>query len=195
MKAIITGASSDIGKLIVDHFDFDWVPVDRTHGITLPDDADMIKEAIRHSDLFFNIAQFDTIQSDLLAMVWNVWNMQENKTPKKIISFGSIVTEMSMQTILDLNDFDYFNRAREKSGYIAEKLLLNKTHDEYKNLHLTGYNKGYALPQSILIKLGNVLYKELRSHEPYTTAEQLLNAIDYVVNNETYISDLELRWN
>jgi len=127
MKAIITGASSDIGKLIVDHFDFDWVPVDRTHGITLPDDADMIKEAIRHSDLFFNIAQFDTIQSDLLAMVWNVWNMQENKTPKKIISFGSIVTEMSMQTILDLNDFDYFNRARKEWIYCRKTFVKQNT--------------------------------------------------------------------
>ena len=195
MKAIITGASSDVGKIILEHFDFDWVPVDRTHGITLPDDADKIKEAIRHSELFFNIAQFGTIQTDLLAMVWNVWNMQETNIPKKIISFGSIVTEMPMQTILDMNDFNYFDRVREKSGYIAEKLLLNKVHDEYKNLHLQGYNKGYTLPQSILIKLGNVLYKKLRSHEPYTTPEQLINAIDFIVNNETYISDLELRWN
>lgn len=193
-RAVITGATSDVSKIIMNHFDFEWIPVSRTHGITLPDDIEKIMQGIRSSDIFFNIGQFGTIQSDLLGLVWNTWNMQETKTPKKIISFGSLVTDMQLQTILELNDFTYFNRTREKSGYIAEKLLLKKTHNEYKNLHLTGYRKEYCVPQSILINLGNVLYKDVRSHEPYTNEEQLIEAVDFVINSKSYISDIELRW-
>ena len=194
MRAVITGASSEISKIIMDHFDYDWIPVSRTHGITLPDDIDKIMQGIKSSDLFFNIGQHGTTQSDLLALVWNTWNMQETSTPKKIISFGSLVTDMQLQTILEMNDFNYFNRQREKSEYIAEKLFLEKVHGEYKNLHLTGYQKSYCMPQSILIKLGNVMYKDIRSHEPYTSQEQLLEAVEYVINSKSYISDLELRW-
>ena len=194
MRAVITGASSDISKLIMDHFDYDWTPISRTHGIKLPDDIEKVMQGIKSADLFFNIGQHGTVQTDLLALVWNTWNMQETKKPKKIISFGSLVTDMHLQTILEMNDFTYFNRQREKSEYIAEKLMLEKVHNEYKNLHLTGYKKDYCLPQTILVKLGNVLYKDIRSHEPHTNEDQLLEVVDYVVNSKSYISDIEVRW-
>jgi len=194
MRAVITGASSEVGQIIMKNFDYDWIPIDRTHGITLPNDLDKFITAIESSTLFFNLASFDTIQSDLLALTWNTWNKQNAKVPQKIISFGSLVTEIDMQTILEMNNWTYFNRIREKSAYIAEKLLLNKTHLEYKDLHLKGYANDYCMPQSILIKFGNIMFKDIRSHEPYTNEEQLVDVVNYALNAKSYISDFEVRW-
>ena len=194
MRAVITGASSEIGKIIVDHYDYDWIPIDRTHGVTLPEDADKFISAIESSTLFFNLASFGTMQSDLLALTWNIWNTQKAKVPQKIISFGSLVTEMDMQTILHMNNYDYFYRKRENSQYIATKLLLNKTHEEYKDLHLKGFANDYMMPQSILIKFGNIMFKDVRQAEPYTNKEQLFDVVDYTLNAKSYISDFEVRW-
>ena len=108
MRAVITGASSEVGQIIMKHFDYDWIPIDRTHGITLPNDLDKFISAIESSTLFFNLASFDTIQSDLLALTWNTWNKQNAKVPQKIISFGSLVTEIDMQTILEMNNNSIF---------------------------------------------------------------------------------------
>jgi hypothetical protein len=194
MKAVITGASSEVGQIVMKNFDYDWIPIDRTHGVTLPDQICEFARAIDDATLFFNLASFATIQSDLLALTWNTWNNVKPATPRKIISFGSLVTEIDMQTILEMNNWTYFNRIREKSSYIAEKLLLNKTHLEYKDLHLKGMALDYCLPQSILVKFGNIMFKEIRSHEPYTNAEQLVDVIDYALNAKSYISDFEVRW-
>lgn len=194
MRAVITGASSPVGQIVMENFDYDWIPIDRSHGVTLPDQICKFTKAIDESTLFFNIASFDTIQSDLLALAWNTWNNFKPNSPRKIINFGSLVTEIDMQTILEMNNWTYFNRMREKSSYIAEKLLLNKTHLEYKDLHLKGYDKDYCLPQSILIKFGNILFKDIRSHEPYTNEEQLIDVVNYALHSKSYISDFEVRW-
>ena len=194
MKAVITGASSAVGQIIIKNFDYDWIPIDRTHGVTLPRDLDKFISAIEDSRLFFNLASFDTIQSDLLALTWNTWNKQNSKVPQKIISFGSLVTEVDMQTILESNNWNYFDRKHEKSSYIAEKLLLNKTHLEYKDLHLKGSPANYCIPQSILIKFGNIFFKDDYSDEPYTNEEQILDVINYALKAKSYISDFEVRW-
>ena len=194
MKAVITGASSKVGQIVMKNFDYDWIPIDRTHGVTLPDNICEFVRAVEDTTLFFNLANFSTIQSDLLALTWNTWNSKKPKSPRKIISFGSLVTEIDMQTILEMNDWTYFNRLREKSCYIAEKLLLNKTHLEYKDLHLKGWKNNYCLPQSILIKFGNILLKNIRSEEPYTDEEQLVDVVNYALHSKSYISDFEVRW-
>jgi hypothetical protein len=194
MRAVITGASSQVGQIIMKHFDYDWIPIDRTHGVTLPDDICEFVKAVEDTTLFFNLANFSTIQSDLLALTWNTWNSKQPDSPRKIINFGSLVTEIDMQTILEMNEWTYFNRIREKSVYIAEKLLLNKTHLEYKDLHLKGWESSYCLPQSILIKFGNILLKDIRSEEPYTNEQQLVEVVNYALSSKSYISDLEVRW-
>ena len=53
MKAIITGASSQSGAILMENIDMDWVPVDRTHGYTLPDDVDCLIEHLVDADIFF----------------------------------------------------------------------------------------------------------------------------------------------
>lgn len=193
--AVVTGASSEVGQLIINHFDYNWIFIDRTHGVTLPDDIQIFKNAIIDAHIFFNLANLGTLQTDLLAHTWNAWNNLRPDCPRKIINFGSLITEIDMQTILQMNNWSCFSRNRAKSNYLAEKLLLNKTHVEYKNLHLRGLHCDYCLPQSILIKFGNVLRKENRLHEPFTTGEELIEVVSYAINSKSYISDLEVRWN
>lgn len=194
MRAVITGGSSETGQILMENLDLDWVPVDRTHGYTLPDDADKLVELLKDADLFFNVANLGTLQSDFLALAWNTWNNMKPTTPKKIINFGSLISEIEMQTTLERSNFTYFDRPRERTGYKAEKLLLHKTHDEYKHLHLQGWANDYVMPQTILIKFGNILYKNIRSQEPFTSAEQLLDVVEYAINAKSYISDFEVRW-
>ena len=195
MKAIITGASSQSGAILMENIDMDWVPVDRTHGYTLPDDVDRLIEHLVDADIFFNLASVGTLQSSLLAYVWDFWNRQQYQTPKKIISFGSLVTELDVPDIVSINQNSFFDRPREKSNYIAEKLLLKKTHEDYKRLHYKGYKNDYAMPQSILLQLGNIMYKTIRKHEPYTSAEELLEVVNFAISCKSYISEYEVRWN
>lgn len=195
MKAIITGASSQSGAILMENIDIDWVPIDRTHGYTLPDDVDRLIEHLVDADIFFNLASIGTLQSSLLSYVWDFWNKQQYQTPKKIISFGSLVTELDVSDIVSINENNHFDRPREKSSYIAEKLLLKKTHEDYKRLHYKGYENNYAMPQSILLQLGNIMYKTIRKDEPYTSAEELLEVVNFAISCKSYISEYEVRWN
>lgn len=195
MKAIITGASSQSGAILMENIDMDWVPIDRTHGYTLPDDVDRLIEHLVDADIFFNLASIGTLQSSLLSYVWDFWNKQQYQTPKKIISFGSLVTELDVSDIVSINENNHFDRPREKSSYIAEKLLLKKTHEDYKRLHYKGYENNYAMPQSILLQLGNIMYKTIRKDEPYTSAEELLEVVNFAISCKSYISEYEVRWN
>ena len=195
MKAVITGASSQSGAILMENIDIDWVPIDRTHGYTLPDDVDRLIEHLVDADIFFNLASIGTLQSSLLSYVWDFWNKQQYQTPKKIISFGSLVTELDISDIVSINEDNHFDRPREKSSYIAEKLLLKKTHEDYKRLHYKGYENNYAMPQSILLQLGNIMYKTIRKDEPYTSAEELLEVVNFAISCKSYISEYEVRWN
>lgn len=195
MKAVITGASSQSGAILMENIDIDWVPIDRTHGYTLPDDVDRLIEHLVDADIFFNLASIGTLQSSLLSYVWDFWNKQQYQTPKKIISFGSLVTELDVSDIVSINENNHFDRPREKSSYIAEKLLLKKTHEDYKRLHYKGYENNYAMPQSILLQLGNIMYKTIRKDEPYTSAEELLEVVNFAISCKSYISEYEVRWN
>lgn len=195
MKAIITGASSQSGAILMENIDMDWVPVDRTHGYTLPDDVDCLIEHLVDADIFFNLASVGTLQSSLLGYVWDFWNRQQYQTPKKIISFGSLVTELDVPDIVSINQNNFFDRPREKSNYIAEKLLLKKTHEDYKRLHYKGYENDYVMPQSILLQFGNIMYKSIRKEEPYTSAEELLEIVNFAISCKSYVSEYEVRWN
>jgi len=195
MKAVITGATSQSGQILMENIDLDWVPIDRTHGYTLPDDCDKLIEHLVDADIFFNLASIGTLQSSLLAYVWDFWNRQEYQTPKKIISFGSLVTELDVPDIVSINQNNFFDRPREKSSYIAEKLLLKKTHEDYKRLHYKGYENNYIMPQSILLQFGNIMYKNIRQDEPYTSAEELLEIVNFAISCKSYVSEYEVRWN
>lgn len=195
MKALITGSTSQSGAILMENIDMDWVPIDRTHGYTLPDDIDRLIEHLDDADIFFNLASLGTVQSSLLGYVWDFWNRQQYQTPKKIISFGSLVTELDVPDIVTLNNNNHFDRPREKSSYIAEKLLLKKTHEDYKRLHYKGYENNYVMPQSILLQFGNIMYKNIRKHEPYTSAEELLEVVNFAITCKSYVSEYEVRWN
>lgn len=195
MKAVITGATSQSGQILMENIDIDWVPIDRTHGYTLPEDADKMLEHLDDADIFFNLASIGNLQSSLLAYVWDYWNKQKPNKPKKIISFGSLVTELDMSDIIDINENGYFDRPREGNQYISEKLLLKKTHKDYKRLHYKGYQNDWTMPQSILLQFGNIMYKSIRNQEPYTTAEELLEVVNFAISCKSYISEYEVRWN
>lgn len=196
MRILMTGATSDVGRVVFDHIaqDHHVACISRSTGFDLRFPEKNLEYLVQDYDVFLNLANIDYFQGDALYQVYDVFEKQQTDTPKKIISFGSLVTELPMRIIVDSNNA-YYNRQREQSEYIGQKLYLEKVHNECVQRHLSGYSNDYAMPQSVLLKLGNVFEKKERSHEPYTTEAQLLEVIDSVLLGSNYIPTLEVRWN
>lgn len=192
----MTGATSDVGKVVYEHLAeaYEVTPISRSTGIDLRYSEKSMQYIVGLYDVFVNLANIDYFQGDALYQVYDVFEKQQTTHPKKIISFGSLVTELPMRIIVDSNK-SYYHREREQSEYIGQKLYLEKVHNECVQRHLAGYTNDYAMPQSVLLKLGNVFEKKERSHEPYTTKDQLLEVIDAVLLGSNYIPTLEVRWN
>lgn len=192
----MTGATSDIGKVVYAHIaaTHQVTPISRSTGFDLRFPKQDLEHLMQAHDVFLNLANIEYFQGDALYQAYDIFEQQRTPTPKKIISFGSLVTEMPMRMIVDSNG-SYYNRAREQSEYTGQKLYLEKVHNECVQRHFAGFMNDYAMPQSILLQLGNVFKKQERSHEPYTTESQLLEVIDTILIGSNYISTVELRWN
>lgn len=192
----MTGHTSDVGKVICNHLSkkYEVVCLSRSTGVDLTQNEKTVGYLISNCDIFFNLANVEYFQGDALFQMYDIFESQENQFAKKIISFGSLVTELPMRIIVDSNG-TYHNRTREQSEYIGQKLYLEKVHNECVQRHLAGYSNSYTMPQSILLKLGNVFKKEERSHEPYTSESQLLEVVDAVLTGNNYIPTIEVRWN
>lgn len=196
MKILMTGATSDVGRVVFDHIasEHEVACISRSTGFDLTFPESNLEYIVQDYDVFVNLANINYFQGDALYQVYDIFEKQQTNIPKKIISFGSLVTELPMRIIVDSNG-SYYNRSREQSEYIGQKLYLEKVHNECVQRHLAGYSNEYVMPQSILLKLGNVFEKKERSHEPYTTEEQLLEVIDAALMGTNYIPTVEVRWN
>ena len=185
--AIITGSTNPVGNIIFEKYknQYNWLVVSRSNGFDLltQESCDRVVELAKDADVFFNIACIVHSQSELAIRVFNTWKKNANFDIKKIISFGTLATDFSVNDLQLLRGF--------QSEYVSTKLLLEKAHKELCYDHLT--NNWHNMPQSILIKFGNLL--EASNNEPFTDSEQLIEAVDYVLNSQSYISDLSVRWN
>ena len=180
MKILITGHTSPIGKVLFEHLskNHDITGISRSSGFDLYTDIEKIIELAAEADCVINLANVGTTQTKLLYSINKLWK-EKNKTGK-IISFGSLITEVKFYLIENIEaDYDM----------IASKLLLEKCHKE-----ITSEKPFGPQPQSILLRLANYGKKEgFRDTEPYTSAEQMIKIVDDVLYSDTYISTIDFR--
>lgn len=180
MNIMITGHTSAIGSVLYNHLgnSHNVTGISRATDYDLNYDIEKIVDLSVNYDTVINLANVGTTQSKLLYLINKRW--KEKSKEGKIISFGSLVTEVNFQLIENINA-DY--------NMIASKLLLEKCHKE-----ITSEKPFGAQPQSILLRFANYGKKEgFRSTEPYTTPEQMIKIVENVLYSNTYISTLDFR--
>lgn len=183
MKTIaITGATSPVGQAIADYFakTYNVIRISRTTGYDLTNQLGYLKALndIEHADVFINMANVGTTQTQLLIDVHNLWKCS-NKAGR-IISVGTLTTLASIDVVTALNvDLDM----------LGNKLLLDKTHNELSIKQPFG-----TQPESILIRFANFGVKTgNREGEPSTTPEQMIEVFNFVVESTSYISTIDFR--
>jgi len=127
MNIILTGASSPIGKILLNYYckTHTVYPVSRSHGWDLTEFSKQqeLIELTKEADIFLNVAHIGYLQGVLL----------EQSQAKTNISFGSLITKFSWKYMKDLNT----------AKYISEKLFLEYVHRHTSNsalINISSYN-------------------------------------------------------
>lgn len=180
MNILITGHTSPIGSVIYKHLSKDHyvTGISRSTDYDLNYDIEKITDLSVNYDCVINLANVGITQTKLLYSINKRW--QEKEKTGKIISFGSLITEVNFQLIENINA-DY--------NMIASKLLLEKCHKEITSKQPFG-----SQPYSTLVRFANYGKKDgFRSTEPYTKPEQMIRLIDDILYTDTYISTIDFR--
>ena len=182
MKIIITGHTKGVGKALFGHYskDHEVTGISRLSGYDLTKDEDIARvvELAKDADHFFNVANVGKSQSDLLFAIHQQW--EESSHPGKIISFGTLATCV---------DYGLLKRIPIDMDMLGHKLALEKMHSELAIKQPFGRQ-----PQSVLLRFANYGARQgHRSNEPFTTANQLVKIVDFVLTSDTYISSLDFR--
>lgn len=182
MKIIITGHTNGAGKALFGHYsrEHEVIGVSRLTGYDLTKDEDIARvvELAKDADHFFNVANVGKSQSDLLFAIHQQW--REVLHSGKIISFGTMATCVNYQLL---------KRIPIDMNMLGHKLALEKMHSELA----IGQPFGKQ-PQSVLLRFANYGAKQgHRSNEPFTSADQLIKIVDFVLSSDTYISSLDFR--
>jgi hypothetical protein len=174
-KIILTGHTSSVGKAIANHYSIhDVVKISRATGFDLnkEEDLDRVVELASDADYFINLANVGISQSILLQRVHDKWT--RNNHPGKILSFGTLAPSIPYELLLTVSI---------DPQMLANKLLLEKVHNELRLKKVFG-----SQPQTILLRFANY-----GDNKPSTTEEQMLEAVDFVLNSSAYISALDFR--
>lgn len=181
MKILLTGHTSSVGQVLMQHFrDHLVTGISRSTGYDLEKakDRESIIQLAETYDHFINLANVGIAQSELLYGVYRSWQ-QLGKTGK-IISFGTMATRVP---------FSLLKRIPIDTAMLGNKLTLEKIHHELSTETPFGEQ-----PQSVLIRFANYGAKEgQRSNEPFTSPEQMTEILDFVLNSKTYISTIDFR--
>ena len=181
MKIILTGHTSPIGQVLYSHLckTYEVIGISRDTGYDLTNHDD-ISRAIGQSAMaqhFINLANVPT-QSDILYGVHAMWSRLGKEG--KIISFGTLATEVS---------YELLKKIPVDMAMMANKLSLEKMHKELAFKQPFG-----GQPQSVLLRFANYGQKtDHRANEPFTSPEQMISIIDFVLKTDTYISALDFR--
>jgi len=181
MNVLITGHTSSIGSVLYNHLEkkYNVVGASRSTGYDLStyQGINNLLEVAKNSDHFINLANINS-QTDLLYSVHSLWS--ETGKNGKIINFGTLATEVP---------YSLLKKIPVDMDMVARKLSLEKMHKEL------AYKQPFGLqPQSILIRFANY-GKKLgnRDNEPFTSPEQMIRIIDFILESDTYISNIDFR--
>jgi hypothetical protein len=180
MKILITGYTSPIGDVLTRELqkNHEIIKVSRTSGYDLYKDLDRVIKISEDVDHFLNLANVGNSQIELLDGVYYCWERLGKSG--KIISFGTLATSVP---------YELLKKIPVDVNMLSNKLLLEKLHNELSFRRPFG-----PQPQSVLLRFANFGKKEgKRSNEPYTTEEQMIYMINFILETSTYISTIDFR--
>jgi hypothetical protein len=183
MDILVIGNTSGIGKLVYEHFSTygNVFGVNRsTHDLEKESDVYKIISMAEKMDLVFNICKVQPAQNLLLLKIYERW--KHNNNNGHIISIGSLATNFDRNNFSEWVDGEMMN-------YLANKKELENIHNSIS------YNQPFGdQPKSTLIKPLNIGQKnQERSDEPYNTELDILELIEYCINNPSWVSTIEVR--
>lgn len=178
MRILLTGPTSSAGKTLLENLtNYEFVTCPHTeYDLNNINDIQRIVELSTGVDHFINLANVGTSQSILLQGVHDNWSSAQKVG--KIISFGTLAT---------IVPFDILTQIGADSTMIANKMLLEKVHNELSIKQVFG-----PQPQSVLIRFAN-FDEEVGRNQPYTTKQQLVDMLNFIINSNTYISTVDFR--
>ena len=181
MKIILTGYTSLVGKVLYEHLSktHEVIGISRESGYDLLTQADIARVTTQSAsaDHFINLANIIT-QTDILYSIHTSWSQLGKEG--KIINFGTLATEVPHSLL---------QRIPINMQMLANKLSLEKMHRELAFVTPFG-----SQPQSVLLRFANYGQKtDHRANEPFTSPEQIISMIEFIINSDTYISALDFR--
>jgi len=181
MKIIITGHTSNIGKMLFEYLNktHECLGFSRSNGYDLNAKEQMnflIKESL-NSDCLINLAHIGNIQSQILININEQWS---NHKLKNVITFGTLATKINLELLKSINI---------DQTYLKEKYHLDAVHDSLSIQKPFGTQVKFTLLRiaNYGTKTGN------RSSEPTCSAEDIIKTIDYILDQDLYISNIDLR--
>lgn len=183
MKTIlITGHTSRVGKVLVKDLEtiYSIIGISRTTGYDLTTNHDINKviDLASTVDHVLNLANVGISQTKLLQGIYDSWISQGKDG--KIISFSTLATSVS---------FELLKTISADTQMIANKLALEKMHNELCLKKMFGKQ-----PRSTLLRFANFGERTGdRINEPYTTDQQMIEIVNFVLRSKTYISTIDFR--
>jgi len=181
MKIILTGHTSPIGQILFSHLckSYEVIGVSRDTGydFSRPSDMSRVIEQSHEATHFINLANVPE-QADILYGVYNMWSQLEKDG--KIINFGTLATEVP---------YSLLKKIPVDMKMVGNKLSLEKMHNELAYKQPFGQQ-----PKSVLIRFANYGQKTgHRDNEPFTRPDQMIKVIDFILESDTYISNIDFR--
>jgi hypothetical protein len=181
MKIILTGYTSPIGKVLYEHLskNHEVIGISRTsdYDLLTTEDIDRVVGESINADHFINLANIST-QAEILYKVHTLWSSVGKQG--KIISFGTLATEVPHSLL---------QRIPINMQMLASKLSLEKMHRELSFIQPFG-----SQPESTLLRFANYGQKlDHRANEPFTSSEQMVSMVEFILNADTYISAIDFR--
>ncbi len=184
MDILVIGNTSGLGKACYDHFKSSAdtvVGINRsTHDLENKDDVHKVIAIAEDCDIVLNIAKVQPAQSLILLKTYERWKLTEHSG--HIISIGSLATNFDRNSFSEWIDEDMVS-------YLADKQELETIHQSI------AYNQPFGdQPKSTLIKPLNIGQKiGEREDEPYNTKNEILELIEYCIENPSWLSTIEVR--
>jgi hypothetical protein len=181
MKIIITGHTSNIGKMLFEYLskNHECLGFSKSTGcdLNVKEQMDSLIKKSLDSDCLINLAHIDNIQSQILININEQWS---NHRLKNVITFGTLATKIHPKLLESINANITYLKQKHHLDVIHNSLSIQKpfgTQVKFTMLRIANYGP----------KTGE------RSNEPTCSAEDITRTIDYILNQDLYISNIDLR--
>jgi hypothetical protein len=181
MKILITGHTSNIGKVLFSYLsnNHECIGFSKSTGcdLNVKEQMDFLIEKSLNSDCLINLAHIGNIQSQIIVRINEQWS---NHRLKNVITFGTLATKIHPKLLESI---------KVDATYLEQKHHLDMIHDSLSVQQPFG-----AQVKFTILRIANYGIKTgKRFNEPTCSAKDITNIIDYILNQDLYISNIDIR--